>query len=162
MPNDVMLVTNGVTAGDPNEKRIQELEARRAARRAAADASRNAQRATDLEAVDALEEAYGPGGVVLVETDRFIEGLPTMAAFRLPKPIESKRFHDRLKEKGGKGDPIQAGEELAQVCREYPAKTPEGDALWTQLCEAFSQFKTNAGVAVSKASRGVREDEGKE
>lgn len=160
--NDVMTsVQNYASATDPNDKRIAELEERRAARRERNENARKVQRALDLEAVDCLEESLGPDAVVVVECGRYIDGLPTLAAFRLPRPVETKRFYDRIgKEK--KADPIAAGEELAASCREYPAKSPEGDKIWASLCDALSQLKSNCGVALVKAAKGVREDEGKE
>jgi hypothetical protein len=102
--------------------RLAEIEARRAARKASQEAARQEQRATDLEALDALEAEHGE--VPYVDVAHPVEGLPTLAAGRPSKPAELKRYRSRIrvtKEGGIEGAP-EAAEELALACLTYPSR----------------------------------------
>ena len=136
---------------------LQELEAKRAARKAALEEQRAAQYAIDLEALDALECEHGDGMVSSVEVPAFSPGLPTMSIVRAPKGVEYKRFRDRIANAKGAGAAIvQAQDELASACRVYPE--PE---VYKALCEKFAGLHVSASVAAVKLADARAADEGK-
>lgn len=151
-------MTNGT---QNSEAKLAEIEARRAARKAGLAAQRADQRLRDMEAVDALEVELGDGAVVLLEIDdegrRFVPGLTTLVAMRLPTKPEMKRYQDMIKGRGEKtGDPLEAARVLADVIRRYPETE-----LYAKVCETFTGVHMNAAVAAIKASQGKTAEEGK-
>ncbi len=136
---------------------IEEIEERRAERKAALEVQRLEQYAVDLEALDGFEVEHGDGRIVRVDLERFIPGLPTMVLMRLPKPIEHKRYVDQCRERNGKpGDGVAAAWLVADVCRLYP----DAD-LYAKVKETFTGAQTNMGVAAIKACQGRADEEGK-
>ncbi len=98
---------------------LEAIEAKRAARKAKLDEQHAEQLATDLEAVDALETEHGDSNVAVLRVP-FTPGQPALCAARCPNTHEIKRYRDRIRKDGGKGDPVAAAEEIAAVCRVYP------------------------------------------
>lgn len=145
--------------------RIEEIQKRRAARKAALNELRLEQFANDLEQLDALELEHGDGKVVphhISDDDgnpaRFVEGCVTMAIFRLPTKAEMRRYQDKCKpdRRGRPGDTVAAANQIATACRLYPDK--DG---WELLIETYPGMETNAAVSVLEAVSGVAEEEGK-
>jgi hypothetical protein len=136
---------------------LEQIEAKREARKAQAETDRKAQLAIDLEAIDALECEYGDSNVAMVEVT-YLPGLPVLVACRTPKGPEIKRYRDRVKDKGnGKsGDPIAAAIELAAVCRVYPPKE-----AYDLILEARPGIDTQIGVEALKLASGKAASEGK-
>jgi hypothetical protein len=137
--------------------KLEEIEARRAARKAGLQEPRDEQRAADLEAVDALEIEHGDSNVATLEVP-FTPGLPTLLAARCPKPIELKRYRDTVKTKkdGTPGDPIGAAIMVGGVCRVYPdAET------FAKVLEARPGVDVQLGLAALKLASAKAEDEGK-
>lgn len=137
--------------------RLEEVEARRAKRRAAAKEAADDQKATDLEAIDELEMVHGVLRYVEVE---HAPGLPVLAAVRCPKPVEFKRFQDRVRPKnvdGMLGDTAMATAEIGAVCQVYPVDAD----IRAQLHEARPGLLVQLGGAALDLARGRAEAEGK-
>lgn len=136
---------------------LEQIEAKREARKAQAETDRKAQLAIDLEAIDALECEYGDSNVATIEVT-YLPGLPVLVACRTPKSPEIKRYRDRVKDKGnGKaGDQVAAAIELAAVCRIYPPKE-----AYDLILEARPGIDTQLGVEALKLASGKASSEGK-
>lgn len=103
---------------------VDDIQARRAERRAKAEAERQAQYAADLAALDALEEKHGVTNIAHIEVP-FTPGFPTLIVARTPAPSELKRYRDRTRRNpdgGAAPDTGKAAEELATVCLVYPER----------------------------------------
>ena len=110
--------------------KIEEIEKRRAARREASAAARDEQHATDLEAIDKLEEEHGDGVLARLNVDRFVPGQPTFIVMRTPTRAAYKRFQDQYAAATkGKGKVLDAHENLARTCWVYPADKAAQDAM---------------------------------
>jgi hypothetical protein len=136
---------------------LAEVEAKRAERRAKADAARDEQKAKDLEAIMLLEDKHGESNIATVEIGH-TPGLPVVLAVRCPSPVEVKRYRDTVKPKrdGTPGDPLKAAQELAAVCLVYP------DAeVYKAVLEARPGTDSPLGVEAIKLSTGRAEAEGK-
>lgn len=137
---------------------VADIEAKRAARKAALEEQRTAQYEKDLESLDAMELEHGDGMVSSVEVPAYSPGLPTMAIVRAPKGVEYKRFRDRIAGGGGKGPSIvQAQDELASACRVYPE--PE---QYKAMCERFAGLHVSMSVAAVKLADAKAADAGKD
>jgi hypothetical protein len=132
---------------------LEQVEARRAARKASLAASREAQRAVDVAALDAAEAEYGDESVVAIDVP-FSPGLPTLAVARCPKPVELKVYRARLRE--ATPNPIKAAEELAANVVVYPS----GDAL-AGLYAARPGLQVQLGVASLQLAIGREVEQGK-
>jgi hypothetical protein len=134
---------------------LEEIEARRAERKARLEEERNAQRALDLEAIDALEVEHGDNSVAVIDVP-YTQGLPTCAAVRCPKPSELKRYQARLKEQ--KPDTAKAAEEIGAVAQIYPPVGDDRDGLHAARPGLLVQL----GVAALGLSTGKAQSEGKD
>lgn len=120
---------------------LDAIEARRAARRAAAADAKAAQYATDLAELDALEEKHGVEQVKALHVPAFVAGLPTLVVVKSPAGTsEYKRFADCVRNAKGNQQMITAaGEVLARACLVYP------DAATQKLMvEAFPNLLNDA------------------
>lgn len=139
--------------------KLEEIEARRAARKAELQAQADEQRAVDLEALDALEVRHGDTSVCYVDVP-YTPGLPTLVAARVPSPVELKRYRQSLKLDGQKVD-VQAGTEaaaqLGAAVREYPEKD-----VFSKMCEARPDLAGQLGSRAIKLAQGKAADEGKD
>lgn len=136
---------------------LAEIEAKRAARKAELQAARDAQKAIDLEAIDALEVEHGDSNIATLEIP-FSPDLPVMLAVRTPKPAELKRYRDRVKAKkdGTPGDPLMAAQEIAAVCIVYPSKD-----VYAAVLEKRNGIDAQLGVLAVGLCAGKAEAEGK-
>lgn len=136
---------------------LEEVAAKRAARKAALKVEADAQKAADLEAIGALEEQHGDSNIVFVEVP-YTRGLPVLAAVRCPKPVEIKRYRDVAKTRndGSPGDRTGAAEQIAAVCRVYP----DADAF-AKLCEARPGLQAQLGAEAIALAVGKTEAEAK-
>lgn len=99
---------------------IEEIEARRAARKAAADEERRAQAAKDLEAVDAMEVASGEE-IRTLAVPQYRKGLPALVGVRAPEEAYYKRFAQMLRRSADNREAhAQAQDMLADHCWCYP------------------------------------------
>jgi hypothetical protein len=133
---------------------LEEIEARRAARKEAQAKQRDEQRVVDLEAVDALEVQFGDSNVRYVDVP-YTPGLPTLAAVRCPKPIEIKRYRATVAP-DHKAFASKAAEDLGAICLVYPV----GDDR-DRLLEARPGLLVGLGIEALGMSTGRAQDEGK-
>jgi hypothetical protein len=134
--------------------RIEEIEARIAARKEKHEAGKLAQYEQDLEALDQLEAAYGYGKVARVNLNTWVDGFPTFVVVRAPKPIEFKRYQDQLADP--KKHASAAASALADVCVVYPEKD-----IWKSLCDELPAVRVMSGVAAVELSAAKAHAEGK-
>lgn len=134
---------------------------RRAARKAELAQRYEAQRETDLEALDALEVEYGDSNVAAVHlpADRWVPDLPTLAVARCPKPAEVKRYRDTTAKAHGSGDiraVTDAAEQIASTCLVYPEKD-----TYERLREARPGIHVQLGRFAIDLVMGSSEEQGK-
>src|SRR5579872_4194296 len=78
--------------------KVEEIEARRAARKAESSKARDAQYEKDLEAFEALEIEHGDGCVARLSVRGFVPGLPTFAVVKSPGGTSFyKRYTDMVR-----------------------------------------------------------------
>jgi hypothetical protein len=138
--------------------KIEELEARLAAKRAERAQLEAMQYEADLEALLALEDEHGV--IAAVKVARFVPGHPTRVFVRTPKSSEYQRFKDlihRAVERKSLGKQAEAGEQLARMCWVYPG-TEEARAA---MLDAFPGLLANIQLAATALAEGKAEDEGK-
>lgn len=137
--------------------RLDAIEAKRNARKAETDAAADDQRATDLEAIDALETEHGDSNVAVLRVP-FTAGLPTLVAVRCPAPVELKRFRALVKPpKDGKPvDYVPPTEQLASTCLVYPDKE-----TFAKLCEARPGLHMQLGTSALKLGTAEEDAQGK-
>lgn len=140
---------------------VEEIQKRRAERKAGLEADRQAQLAKDLEAIDACEVAHGDTNVAAIEF-HFVPGLPCMAAVRTPDPDEIARYRTKMKPKvDRKGNiiPADANEAAAQLgrsCLIYPdAET------FARVLEARPGIEVPLGQAAAGLASASEEEQGK-
>jgi len=139
-----------------SEAKIAEIQARREQRKAELEAQRLAQRAKDLEAVDALEEQHGMGRVVVSDLEFYTPGLPTLVAMLVPNRNQFKRYQDMCAEKKPTAAAL-AAELIGDSCLCYPDKDTH-----QRVRDAHPGIHVVAATAAIQASAGHREAEGKE
>jgi hypothetical protein len=139
---------------------IEDIEKRRAERRANHDKARDAQEAVDLEEIDKLEEAAGEP-LHTMTGNAFKPGSPFRIAFRSPSGVEYKRYCDQVGKAQAKSDPgarRQAQELLAASCIVYPVT---GSDAYKALLDAFPGVLVSLTIEVAKVAELRAEDEGK-
>lgn len=145
---------------DPADVPLTPLEAaekRRADRKAAAAAARDAQLAIDTEVIIGLEELLGDASTKVIRVP-YQAGLPAAVLIRCPNAAEIKRYRDMVKvRKDGKpGDPVAAHELLGNSCVEYPAAE-----TFATLCEKLPSLAGQCGTEAVALSAGEAEQAGK-
>lgn len=141
-----------------HDKKIEEIERRRAERKEALAAQRAAQYAIDLEAQDAAEVERGDGNVGVAEVARWLPGYPTLVLVRMPTSTEFKRYQDTVKPQGEKryGDVVKAANQLADMCVIYPSKDE-----YARMRDAFPGIHTAAGATAANMCGEKEKEEGK-
>ena len=121
---------------------IEEIEARRAARKASIKAARDEQYAKDIEQVDKLEVEHGDDRVSVLNMVSFVQGLPTLVVLRTPSASEYNRFRTQVRKANGKATLVgEAKDLLASSVRLYPdAETYE------RMREAWPSVHDNVGA----------------
>lgn len=133
---------------------IEEIEQRRAERKAAAARAREEQYALDLAALDALEIEHGDGAVSALEAPSYAAGLPTLAIVKCPAAEYFKRFRDRARRAKGQPDAIGAAtDELALSCIVYPAAD-----VYANMCSRFPGLHDSAGARAIELAQAKSED----
>lgn len=141
--------------------RLDDIKAKRAALLEQRRAAEEDQRATDYEAIYAIEDATGE--VLRVLEVEHVSGLPCTIGVRAPSAHEVKRYHDRLRlrvSRSGRpetADAIGAQEELGRACTVYP----QGEVL-DRLEEARPGLRVSAGMAAVALAQAREADEGKD
>lgn len=136
---------------------IEEIEKRRADRKAALQAQADEQRLVDMQALDDAEILHGDTNVCHVDVP-FTAGLPTMAVARLPKGIELKRYRTRLKIDGQRVDLSAANDAAAELGRAV-CVYPDADTF-AKMCEARPDLASQLGSRATKLAQGKAADEG--
>jgi len=140
--------------------KIAEIEEKRAARKVAIAAAREAQFAVDLEALDALESEHGDGRVARLDVERFVPPHPTFIVLRTPSAVQYKRFCDRVSRASKANDPKarrDAENELGETCWVYP----EPDARKAML-EEFPGLLLSVAIRAAKLVEANEVEEGKD
>jgi len=132
---------------------LEAVEAKRAARKAALKAQEDEQRATDLEAIDALETELGDSNIAIIELP-YTPGLVVLAAAKTCPPTALKRYQDQMKR--NPEDRVAAVSAVAGVCTAYP----EGAAL-EALIAARPGVKVQIGLEALRLCAGKADSEGK-
>jgi hypothetical protein len=136
------------------------IEESRAARKAAREEAKAAQRVRDLEAIDALEQEHGDDSIKTLAAPRFVEGLPSLVAVRPPTASEYKRFQDQiLRAKENLSERSKAVNLLAESCWAYPSKDEKD--LRGRIAEAFPGILSSLGIAATKLAEMEIQEEGK-
>lgn len=137
-------------------ERLTEIEARRAARKAALARERDEQLATDLEAIDALEQEHGDTNVAVIRLP-YTPGLPAAVAAKCPPKAVVKRYRARIKpdKQGRPGDAVAAAQEVVGVCLIYPDKD-----TFEKLVEARPGIDTQLGTAALNLAAAEEEELG--
>lgn len=144
------------------EARRAAVDARRQARKDAAEAGRAAREVVDLEALADIEDEHD-GELAVLALPFLSDDLPVRVAARRPKPAEMARYRAKVRpaKDGSPGDPIAAAEQLAAVTRVYPPRTEEGDAQYRKVCETFTGAHCQLGTMAGGLALGKEADEGK-
>lgn len=141
------------------KKRIEEVEAKRAARKAELSGARDTQLAVDLEALDALECEHGDGKVERLNVDRFVPGHPTFIVLRAPSSALYKRFCDQVSRAAKNNDPgarRAAENALGESCWIYPA-----EAERKAMLEEFPGLLLSVAIRAAKLVEASEAEEGK-
>jgi hypothetical protein len=124
---------------------LEEIEKRRAARRARSVDARAAQHLKDMAALDALEEEHGESRVKALHVKHFVSGLPTFLVVKSPGGTGYyKRFADQIRAaKGNKSAESAAQDMLAESSIVYPT---DKDVRAAMLAE-FPNMLNDAALA---------------
>jgi hypothetical protein len=136
-----------------------EIQAARAARKAANAEAESAQRVADLDAIDVLEAQNGDANTQVVEVPFDARNpLPCLVLVRAPDETEMKRYRDTVKPRkdGSPGDPLEAARQLASACVIYPPREQ-----YDAICKARTGLSVQLGLAAVNLSVGKVEAEGK-
>lgn len=109
------------------EERIAAVAKRRAEREATNETARREQMATDLEALDALEEEHGHERVYRVDLSGWQSGrgAATLVAYKLPVTSDAKvkRFLQQANSTNPNAQQrLEASDALAKSCLVYPSE----------------------------------------
>lgn len=136
---------------------VEEIEARRAARKAQTEQAKAEQYAKDLEAIDALEVESGEE-IATLTVNGYKAGLPVLVGVKAPSALQYKRFADQIRNaKENLNKRAQAQDLLAESCWVYPS---DKDARKAML-EAFPGVLVSIAVEVAKLAELRSAEEGK-
>ncbi len=136
------------------KKKIAELEAKRAKRKASADEARDVQRLKDLEELDKLEIEHGDGIVSALDTPSFVEGLPTLVVVKAPAPDYMKRFRQQVRKASKSVEAIgNAQDMLAASCVAYP-----DTGTYERMKETWSALHDSVGVEAIRLGQAEGKD----
>jgi hypothetical protein len=143
------------------KSKIEEIEARRAARKAEIATAREEQYALDLEALDGLEVEHGDGAIARLDVERFVSGHPTFIVMKAPSGIQYKRFCDQVAQATKKQDPKgrrDAENLLGASCWVYPAEEEKRKAM----LDAFPGLLLSIAIKAAQLveAREAKEGEG--
>jgi hypothetical protein len=141
--------------------KIEEIEARRAARKAELAKAQADQFAADLEALDALEVEHGDGAVARLDLERYVKGQPTFAVLKTPSGAQYKRFCDMVSKAVEKNNQVArraAQDTLAESCWIYPANSDQRKAM----LDEFPGLLVSIAVRATQLVEGRAAEEGKD
>ena len=123
------------------------------------DAAREAQMGIDRESILALEEQIGEELDTSLTVKKFVSGLPAMIGVRCPKPVEYKRFAQKINASKATPDTKRTElESLGKLCLVYPAEAEMRD----RLLEEFPALLLQVGTTANRLAELAKEDEGKD
>jgi len=141
------------------KSKIEEIQARRDAMRAALAAKEQEQKAIDLEALADAEEEHGFGCVEPLHVRGYKEGIPTFAIIKSPGGTAYyRRYLDQLRNAKKESEKGKAQELLGESCVIYPPKGEARDAMLS----AVPGLYVCAAIAACKLAELVAEDEKKD
>jgi hypothetical protein len=144
---------------------LEEIQARRDARRLASQHARTEQFARDLQRLDELEEEHGYERVMRVDLpgwDPAIGG-PTLVIVRCPKASEAviKRFEQEVhRSKEGSDARLRASESLGRACLVYPDPVADPESF-TKVLDTAPGLLSQAALLVIRRAQGQAAEEGK-
>lgn len=145
---------------DDKDLSIDEIQARRAARRQAlVHAPKKAQEARDLAAIDALEVELGLC-LYTLDANGYVDGVSVKMAFRPATSVEYRRYVDlvtRANDKNRAVETRKAQDQLARACIVYPPQGEERD----KFIDAFPGALVSIGIEVAKIAELAADEEGK-
>ncbi len=137
--------------------KIEEIEARRAARRAATDEKRTEQEEKDLEAIEALE-VKNDEPLKTMSAAGFVPGLPVRVGFKAPSAEYYKRFCQQVRRAGSNLEARGSAQDLLGAsCWVYP----EDKATRDSMLAAFPGILVSVALEATKLAELTAEDEGK-
>lgn len=140
-------------------QRIADAQDRRQAKADKEKAARAEQHATDLEAIEALEDKLGQKIYPSKQLTQFKAGLPIVVGIRVPTNAEYKRQVSKLNRANGNGDAkVAAQNEMANACWAYP----EDPTTRNEMLEANTGLIASIGVYANKLAEAEFTEEGKE
>ena len=122
---------------------VEEIEKRRAERKAARQKASAEQYAKDIVEVDRLEEEHGDDRVAVLKMPSFVPGLPTVVVVKTPSKPHMNRFREMAQKRAN--DKVAIGEAaamLATTCIAFPADKD----VYARMCEEWPAIHDNAGV----------------
>jgi hypothetical protein len=132
----------------------EQIEEKRAARKAELAKAELKQRIKDLQAIDELEILHGDNNIAVLRV-KYVPGLPTLVAVRAPKDVETKRFRARVKS-GDKDQQTAAVAEVGETCLVYPSREE-----FAQLAKVRTNLSVDAGSSALDLSVSAKDAEGK-
>jgi hypothetical protein len=139
---------------------VEEIEARRAARKAEAAKAEAEQFAKDLEALDALEVEHGDGAIGSVKAARFVPGLTTRVFFRSPEGPEYDRYAASYGKATTKQSTTGQRDALALLGRAVWLY-PKDEEAKKGLVETFPGLLVAIGLSAAKRAEAAEVEEGK-
>ena len=145
---------------------IEEIEKRRAERKAKLQEQADAQRALDMQALDEAEIEHGDTSVCHIDVP-YTPGLPTMVIGRMPKAVELKAYRAKMKVTPGETLDLAGNNDaaslLGDMVRVYPPK-PEPGALdlFAAMCTARPDLKAQLGLPAAKLASGKAAEDSKD
>lgn len=139
-------------------ERIAAAQARREAKAEAETKAREAQFATDLEAIEELEGKLGVRIRYSQQVRTFVPGLPVVVGVRAPEAGEYKRLLSMTARAKDNGEAkVHALLDLARQCWVYPADPATRDAMM----EANAALLASVGNFANSLAEVELKDEGK-
>ena len=136
-----MSVTVARAMSDVTTK-IDELEARRAARKEAIETARAEQYAKDLEAIEPIEIEHGDDRVAALKTASYVAGLPTIVLVKTPTPALFARYRQMVRKAGKNIEQVGAALDLlAESCVAYPAAD-----VYARMKDAWPSINDTVGA----------------
>jgi hypothetical protein len=136
----------------------EEFEARRAAKKEAAEKARAAQLPIDRENIAELEDEHGYELDISLSVRHVVAGHPVLLGVRAPNEGEYKRLIQSINRAGNADAKLAAIEQLARTCWAYPAD----DASRKAIMAANPALLAQVGTLANKLAELRSADEGKD
>lgn len=137
---------------------IDEIQARREARKAARAKQHEEQFAVDLEALDKLEELHGDQALAQVKIDpgRWEPGLPTLVVVRVPESAFA-RFRTMIRKAKNNGE---AGGQASDMLGDVSVAYPDADT-YRAMRAKYEGLHDKVAIAAVSLAEGKTAEEGK-